>query len=333
MTAAADWLRKPKAANPFFLQVESFDVHEPFDVPEPYASLYGDASARDRFTLWPPYQDAARQAEFFEQASEEELAFVRSQYGAKLTMTDRWFGKLLETLDDLDLWKDTAVIVTTDHGHDLGERGGYGKQFPHFDSHANIPLMVWHPDLQGEGDSVTSLTSTVDIFASVLEMAGVPRPAQSHSHSFVPLLKGDASQARETVIYGTFGQGVCCTDGEWTLIQPPDRTKPLYAYSTMIPTTIEPQDRAIDHGNYIPGVSMPQWKIPISPDGPGDRRALDSEPLLYNRRIDPRQETNLWAKESGQQTRMRRLMRDQLQRYGSPEELFQRLGLDDRFRA
>jgi arylsulfatase A-like enzyme len=329
MTAAADWLKKPRAANPFFLQVESFDVHEPFDVPEPYASLYGDASARDRFTLWPPYQDAARQADFFEQASEEELAFVRSQYGAKLTMTDRWFGKLLETLDDLDLWKDTAIIVTTDHGHDLGERGGYGKQFPHFDSHANIPLMVWHPDHQSKGDNVTSLTSTVDIFASVLEMAGVARPAQSHSHSFVPLLKGDASQARETVIYGTFGQGICCTDGEWTLIQPPDRTKPLHAYSTMIPTTIEPQDRAIDHGNYIPGVSMPQWKIPISPDGPGDRRALDSEPLLYNRRIDPRQETNLWAKESGQQTRMRRLMRDQLQRYGSPEELFQRLGLVD----
>jgi hypothetical protein len=68
----------------------------------------------------------------------------------------------------------------------------------------------------------------------------------------------------------------------------------------MIPTTIEPQDRAIDHGNYIPGVSMPQWKIPISPDGPDDRRALDSEPLLYNRRVDPRQETNLPARRTSE---------------------------------
>ena len=329
MSAAANWLRKPKASTPFFLQVESFDVHEPFDVPEPYASLYGDASVRDRFTLWPPYQDAARQAEFFAQASPEELAFVRSQYGAKLTMTDRWFGKLLETLDDLDLWKDTAVIVTTDHGHDLGERGGYGKQFPHFDSHANIPLLVWHPGLPGKGGNIPSLTSTVDIFASVLEMADVARPGQSHSHSFVPVLAGDASDGRSTVIYGTFGQGVCCTDGEWTLIQPPDRTEPLHAYSTMIPTTIDPHDRAIDHGNYIPGVSMPQWKIPISADGSGDRRALDSEPLLYNRIRDPHQTTNLWAKETEQGARMRRLMRDQLTRYGAPAELFDRLALQD----
>ncbi|MGO8078062.1 hypothetical protein AB9F41_37595, partial [Rhizobium leguminosarum] len=54
---------------------------------EPYASMYGDGAARDRFTLWPPYQDAARQSEFMSQASPEELAFVRSQYGAKLTIT------------------------------------------------------------------------------------------------------------------------------------------------------------------------------------------------------------------------------------------------------
>jgi arylsulfatase A-like enzyme len=329
MTAASDWLKKPKAAKPFFLQVESFDVHEPFDVPEPYASLYGDAAGRNRFTLWPPYQDAARQADFFSQASSDELAFVRSQYGAKLTMTDRWFGKLLETMDDLDLWKDTAVIVTTDHGHDLGERGGYGKQFPHFDSHANIPLLIWHPDLPGAGGSVSSLTSTVDIFASVLEMAGVARPERSHSQSFVPLMAGDPSNARKTVIYGTFGQGICCTDGEWTLIQPPDRTKPLHAYSTMVPTTIEPQDRATAHGNYIPGVSMPQWKIPISPDGARDRRALDNEPLLYDRRSDPGQVTNLWANEKEQRERMRRIMRDQLANYGAPEELFLRLGLDE----
>lgn len=37
---------------------------------------------------------------------------------------------------------DTPVVVTTDHGHDIGERGGYRKQFPHFDSHANISFMV-----------------------------------------------------------------------------------------------------------------------------------------------------------------------------------------------
>lgn len=51
---AAGWLNAYRQANPsepFYLQIESFDVHEPFHVPEPYASMYTDGAARDRFTL------------------------------------------------------------------------------------------------------------------------------------------------------------------------------------------------------------------------------------------------------------------------------------------
>jgi arylsulfatase A-like enzyme len=328
MTAASEWLGKHKVGKPFFLQVESFDVHEPFDVPEPYASMYGDGDAREQFTLWPPYQDAARQAEFMKQASAEELAFVRSQYGGKLTMTDRWLGKLFDTLDEMQLWDDTAVIVTTDHGHDLGERGGYGKQFPHFDSHANIPMLVWHPSFLRAESSIKQLTSTVDLFATVLEIAGLSPPPGSHSRSFLPLLAGDQTNARNTVIYGTFGQGLCCTDGEWTLIQPPDRSQPLFAYSTMVPTTIDPKDKAVDHGYYIPGVEMPQWKIPISPDGLGDRRNLDSEPLLYHRASDPGQINNLWHERPDERRRMLQVMRESLQFLGAPPELLDRLSLN-----
>jgi arylsulfatase A-like enzyme len=327
MTAASEWLKARKQANPFFLQVESFDVHEPFDAPEPYASLYGEGSARDRFTLWPPYQDAASQAEFLAQASREELDFVRAQYGAKLTMTDRWLGKLMETLDEQSLWDDTMVVVTTDHGHDLAERFGYGKQFPHFDSHANIPMLIWHPKLPGKGRAVTGLTSTLDIFASVLDAGGVELPSGTHSRSVLPMLS-PGQAGREAVLYGTFGQGLCCTDGEWTLIQPPQRDQPLYAYSSMVPTTIIPPDQPVEHGNFIPGVGMPQWKIPFTVDRPSDRRPLDSEPLLYNRLRDPGQLDNLFDRQADQAARMTRLMGEQLALHGAPAELFRRLGLE-----
>ena len=327
MTAASDWLKARKQANPFFLQVESFDVHEPFDVPEPYASLYGDGAARDRFTLWPPYQDAASQADFLAQASQEELDFVRAQYGAKLTMTDHWFGTLLETLDDQDLWDDTIVIVTTDHGHDLATRFGYGKQFPHFDSHANIPMLVWHPQFPGKGQGVSGLTNTLDLFGSVLDGAGVDLPAGTHARSVLPMLaNGDGG--RDALLYGTFGQGLCCTDGEWTLIQPPRRDLPVYAYSSMVPTTIIPPDQPITHGQFMPGVAMPQWQIPFTVDRPSDRRPLDSDILLYNRKTDPQQLDNLATSQPDQLARMQRLMRDQLAAHGAPSELFERLGLD-----
>ncbi|GLQ55870.1 sulfatase [Devosia nitrariae] len=326
MSASSDWLTAHKQGNPFFLQVESFDVHEPFDVPEPYASMYGDGTARDRFTLWPPYQDAAKQAEFLAQASPEEIAFVRSQYGAKLTMTDRWFGKLLETLDSQELWDDTMIIVTTDHGHDLADRHGFGKQFPHFDSHANIPLLVWHPRFPGIGRAIEGLTSTLDIFGSVLDAAGVTLPSGTHSRSILPMIAEDGD-GREALLYGTFGQGLCCTDGEWTLIQPPDRSMPVFAYSTMVPTTIMAPDQPIEHGCFIPGVDMPQWRIPFTADRPGDRRPLDSEPLLYNRKADPGQRNNLFAGAPDEARRMTALMRETLAAAGAPAELFVRLGL------
>jgi hypothetical protein len=72
---------------------------------------------------------------------------------------------------------------------------------------------------------------------------------------------------------------------------------------------------------------MPQWQIPVSPDGPGDRRALDSEPLLYHRRSDPAQRQNLWSEQPEQRARMLGLMRDTLAGYGAPPELFARLRL------
>ncbi len=135
---------------PFFLQVESFDVHEPFHVPEPYASMYGNGADRDRFTLWPPYQDVNRLAQFNAETSPEELAFIRAQYAGKLTMVDHWFGELLKTIDELNLWDSTVVIVTTDHGHDLGERGTFGKQYPHYDSHAEHSALRLASRLSGQ---------------------------------------------------------------------------------------------------------------------------------------------------------------------------------------
>lgn len=327
MNGACDWLKAPKQDNPFFLQVECFDVHEPFDVPEPYASMYGEGAGRDRYTLWPPYQDAARQAEFLASTSPDELAYIRSQYGGKITMTDHWFGKLMQTMDDLKLWEDTIVIVTTDHGHDLGERHGFGKQYPHFDSHANIPLLVWDPRHRANGRAVTELTSTLDIFGTVLDAAGIPLPAGTHSGSVLPLMAEHDTKGRDAALYGIFGNGLCCTDGDWTLIQPPDRDKPLYAYSSMVPTTIIFPDKPVDQGHFMPDVDMPQWKIPFTVDRPTDRRPLDSEPLLFHRAEDPGQTENLFDTRPDQVNRMRHLMRDTLHRYGAPVELFDRLGL------
>lgn len=323
MTEASHWLEEHAANGKFFLQVESFDVHEPFDVPEPYASMYADGKKKDEFNIWPPYQDVDRLAAFMDSTTSEELNFIRSQYLGKLTMVDRWFGELLDTITRLGLWDETAVIVTTDHGHDLGERGGFGKQYPHFDSHANIPLMVWHPSVSGTPNNVSALTSTVDVFATVLDICGIADPGSPHSRSLLPLLNGVDDNSRRGVVYGTFGEGVCVTDGEWTLFKSPERQEGLNLYSSSIYRSLVMKglSRPIDSGHFIPDVELSQWKIPV------DVVPRTREDFLFHREHDPKQNENVWFEEAEQRERMLALLEALIDEEGAPAEQWSRLGL------
>jgi arylsulfatase A-like enzyme len=319
MRAAA--ARLAELPEPFYLQVESFDVHEPFHAPEPYRSRFGDAADDDRFTVWPPYQDPDALAAFMAETSAEELAFLRARYLAKLAMVDRWLGVLLDALDARGLWEETAVLFTTDHGHDLGTRGVFGKQYPHWDSHARIPLLVWHPSFPGEGRAIGALTSTVDLFSTIAELAGAEAKAR-HGTSLVPLLADDAS-GRDALLYGTFGQGVCCTDGDWTIFRSPVEGGPLYAYSSLLFRSQDAEGIAAPAGQglFVPGARLPQWRIPVQV------RPLSHEHFLFRRSTDPGQERNLWDEEPAERDRMLGVLRRLVEAEGAPPEQLERLGL------
>ncbi len=324
MTSAAAWLKDNARKAPFFLQVESFDVHEPFHVPSPYDTMYWQGEPPPRANIWPPYQDQERMRAYLSQASDQELAYLRAQYKGKLSMVDRWLGRLFGTLDELNLWEDTAVILTTDHGHDLGDHQKFAKSYPHFDTHANIPMFLWHPQHPGEGKAVDAITQTVDLFSTILDIASV-KAAPPHSLSVMPLIKGEAEATRDVALYGTFGQGVCFTDGTWTLMKSPVSDGPLYSYSSDIYQSLVAEESVRvpeDCGRYIPGVEMPQWKVPIR-FGP-----LSSENFLFNRKEDPNQTRNLWDANPEERRRMLELLTKTIAWEGAPDEQYSRLGLE-----
>ena len=332
--SACDWLDRHAAKGPFFLHVETFDVHEPFHVPEPYESMYAEGASKNEFNIWPPYQVYDDLDAFMDQTSDAELSFLKAQYMGKLTMMDKWFGKLLDKLDEMALWEDTMVIFTTDHGHDMGERNAFGKQHPHFDSHANLPLLVWHPANPGHGQQVSGLTQTVDLFATIIDAAGVALPPNNrHSRSLLPMIVDGAASPRDAVLYGTFGQGVCATDGTWTILKAPEPDQSLYMYSTNIfrPLIVDnpvdgrlgkPPTKPVDQGYFDPSVDLPMWKTPMKVDP----RSLES--FLFNRAEDPDQQTNLWDKAPEERARMMTLIRKLMDEEGYPPEQLARLGLE-----
>ncbi len=321
---AAEWLSANHDQTPFFLVIDSFDVHEPFHVPDAYAAMYTDEPIDDpELVKWPHYGNVREPGPAA--LSARQVAFVRAQYAGKVTMMDRWLGKVFDQLDALDAWDDTMVIFTTDHGHYLGEKGWMGKpQCPNYTILSRIPLIIWHP--QGlHGTRIPALTSAVDVYATVLDAMGSTPPAAPHSRSLLPLILGRSTTVRDWALFGYFGGPINVTDGRYTYHRAPDPSQPLYLYSTMYMnpnnwfSPVKIPERA-ECGRFLPYTDALVWKYPA----PGGYPAHDE--LLFDLTADPWQAHNLAA--SLERDRMEQLLAHALGALNAPRELYPRFHLD-----
>jgi len=315
---ACDWLDTNHTHEKFFLWVECFDAHEPFHVPEPYKSMFTDQTG-EGMTCWPPYQDGyhGHNDAFWNSTTPEEVAYIRSQYMGKLAMVDAFMGKLFDKLDEHNLWDNTAVIVTTDHGHELGERQRYGKQPPLYDTAAHIPLMIWHPKHPGPR-RVDALTTAIDIYPTILEMLDAPEIKSPHGRSLLPLLTGQTTDHRDAVMYGWFGCGAMLTTNDYSWFTSWDNSVPLYWYSAMY--SHHGPCPGIVGGQFMPGVDGPVWKIPVQGEPPYPE-------LLFDRRNDPDQQVNLVHEKPEVVNMMREKLANLMREQGVPEEQYARLKL------
>ena len=322
MRSAVDWLARNRDHTKQFLWVECFDPHEPFFLPEPYRSMYVQGTPEPDFTCWPPYQNGKEAREFVAQASPQELAWIRAQYYGKVTMVDHWLGALLQQLDALDAWQDTAVIVTTDHGHDLCYDGLdgptlWGKAYPHPESHARIPLMIWHPDHPGQGKRIDALTTAVDMNATVRECTGVEEVDGPHGRSLLPLVRGETDAHRDWVLTGTFGAGVTLTTRDWRLAQGIRGGLAMASYNSVA----FPANAQMTGGHYIPGVSIPQWRVPMTSHDHGD--------FLWQRHPFTLTPDNVITRYPEQAVAMRTLLREAVESIPGPPEMLELLGLHE----
>ncbi len=257
MAAAARWLDENAGYHDrFFLLVDEFDPHEPFDTPEPYASMYDD-TWDGAHLIWPPYMRGAVETGVL---TERQAHQVRASYGAKLTMIDAWFGRAIDAIDRNSLWEDTAIIVLTDHGHYLGEKDIWGKPgVPVYEPLGHIPLMIAWPGV--EPGSVSALTSTVDVFATLAELFDVRAEHRTHGASLLPLINGERDAVRDYLLTGVWGREVHLIDGRYKYARAPsDGNAPLSLWSNRWST--------------MPIPARPELRLPL----PDDRASLDRMP-------------------------------------------------------
>lgn len=136
---AMEFLNTNHEQDSWHLHLEVFDPHEPFVCPKKYLEMYQDTwDGRYEFN-WPPYAPVTEEP--------EAIAHVRKRYAGVVTMTDFWLGKLMDRMDELELWKDVNLILTTDHGHLLGEHGYWAKNYMQvYKELAHIPLIMATPE-------------------------------------------------------------------------------------------------------------------------------------------------------------------------------------------
>ena len=177
---AQEEIEQWKEGEPSMLMVGYITPHHPFDPPAPYSTMY-DAKA---LTLLPGYlpQPLACDVETngtamkYEQLSEDDIRAITAAYYAMITEIDDAVGRLIALLREKNLYDNTMIIFTSDHGEYMGFHHMMLKCNHLYDPLARIPLLVKYPQHIHLPQNDTRLTENIDIAPTVLDVCGLPVP-------------------------------------------------------------------------------------------------------------------------------------------------------------
>jgi arylsulfatase A-like enzyme len=204
---AALWLEQNRDADQFFLTVESFDPHEPWLVPEYYRQMYLPEEGREQVISF--YQDIS-------DLDPKLLKRTQANYSGAVTLCDRWFGFLMDTLKAQGRLDDTLVVLTSDHGHSIGDGNYMGKRpYPSSPSVYDIPLMIRFPGAEHGGTKSDLFVQHHDIAAVILEVAGVELPPELDGSSFIGNVLSGEVGSRDHVTVGWDSTVTVINDRWW----------------------------------------------------------------------------------------------------------------------
>jgi len=215
---AGQFLQDNASRENFFLWLDCFDPHEPWDAPPEYVRKY-DADGDGRIDPRSFHGGVRNHPDLPESGADH----VAAQYAAKVEFVDHWLGYFLDTLEATGLAENTALLVMSDHGTNLGEfpGRGFGKAAPPGEREAHVPLFLAVP---GAGSGRTdALVQPQDVFATVANLAGADVPDGVESHDLRSIAERDRRPreiALSSTVVSNWEAGDVlgyASDGEWSL--------------------------------------------------------------------------------------------------------------------
>jgi len=137
---ALESVKDTKRFNNVLYFIDEFDPHEPWDPPEKYLNKYLPDDFDGNTIIQPIY------GEKVDYLSDGELKSMRACYAGEVSLCDNWFGYFIRALKKMDLYDESLIILTSDHGHSLGEHDAIGKIPVHmYPELVDIPFMIKPP--------------------------------------------------------------------------------------------------------------------------------------------------------------------------------------------
>lgn len=230
---ALSWLKTAEPANPFFLFLHFYDVHDPYSAPIAYrqrmsARLAGDDCRKLCFRHRSPDQ----------KIEDPKLPFdLQASYDAEINWLDHELGKLL-----VEIPANTMVVIFSDHGEAFKEHGWLLHGASVFEEEIRVPLLFRLPDGNPKGKVLHDSVMLMDVTPTILASCGSAQPETYQGLDLSPLFQGKKIEERlipsesKAVLEGRYSLAVTLYplkgiyslfDGRFDLYTLPEEMKPL----------------------------------------------------------------------------------------------------------
>lgn len=315
-----DFLEKYHDKDNWFLQLECFDPHEPFYVPEKYRKLYHCLSPEE-VPYWPVYTHLKDTGD-----TEIDIVNIQKEYAALISMCDFHLGRILDFMDEKNMWEDTLLIVNTDHGFLLGEHGWLGKNIaPMYEEIVHVPYFMHLPQSEKNGTAISGLAQTIDIPATLSAFFAIDYQFLD-GKSLLPLVENEETLHTD-ILFGINGGHVNIYDGRYVYMRAsrqPDNG-PLVNY-TLMTTNMRGffSEEALATSELIDGGRFSNHMKVLKVTLTNDKNSYQEGDLLFDVINDPEQNEPLQQEEIME--KMARRLKERLLELEVPKEELIRLG-------
>ena len=220
------WLNK-NGRKPYFLFINYFDAHDPYDPPMAYRELF-TSDNRDEKALNFLVRDiyfSPEERYKFTTVDDELRKLMVALYDAEIRELDYHFNSLLKYMEDEGYLENTIVVITSDHGEEFLEHGGTLHKQTLYTEVLEVPLLVYYPQMI-RPQLIRTRVSNIDIFPTILSLAGIDVPEGIDALDLLPLIEGEREFERDYVISQRYAREEhgesylqAITESEWKLIE------------------------------------------------------------------------------------------------------------------